>query len=157
MIAEREGARLVLADRLHDLAERRVDRAHNQPEADQEHGEHEIVHRQRVAEIDHAEEIAARHPLNAVLAAGEFGLQAEEEHHLREGQRDHREIDALAADREIAEYEAEGGGDRNRGEEAEYGRKTPHLDGMRRDVGGAAEEGGMPERKKAVIADEQIE
>ena len=50
---------------------------------------------------------AARHRLDAVLAAGEFRLQREEEHHLRQRQRDHGEVDALPADRERAGDEAE--------------------------------------------------
>jgi len=76
--------------------------------------------------------------LDAVLAAGELRLQAEEEHHLREGQRDHREIDTLAADREIADHGAERGRGRDAGQDAQFGRQPPHFDGMGGDVGGAA-------------------
>ena len=53
--------------------------------------------------------MSARHGLDAVLAAGEFRLQREEIHHLRERQRDHGEVDALPADREPAGDEAEHG------------------------------------------------
>ena len=51
-----------------------------------------------VGQVDEAEQLAARHGLDSVLAAGERRLQIEEEHHLRQRQRDHREIDPLAAD-----------------------------------------------------------
>ena len=42
------------------------------------------VHRDVVFERDEAEEAAARHALNAVFAAGEIRLQAEEIQHLRQ-------------------------------------------------------------------------
>jgi hypothetical protein len=66
--------------------------------------EHDEIQRQ-VGQVDQAEQRAARHRLDAVLAAGEGRLQREEEDHLREGQRDHGEVDALPADRERAEDE----------------------------------------------------
>jgi hypothetical protein len=63
----------------------------------------------------HAEQLAARHALQAVFAAGERRLQADEVHHLRHRQRDHREVDALAADRDQADQQAEqAGGNRRR-------------------------------------------
>jgi hypothetical protein len=54
--------------------------------------------------VDQAEQHAARHRLDAVLAAGERGLQAE---------RDHREVDALPPDRERADDQPERGGGRD--------------------------------------------
>ena len=58
-------------------------------------------------QVDEAEQPAARHRLDAVLAVRERRLQVEEEDHLRERERDHREVDALAADRERAGDDAE--------------------------------------------------
>ena len=107
VVAQRDGARLVLADGFQDLAEWRMDRPLDEQEADDEHGQHEIIHRQAVVQVDDAEQIAARHALDAVLAMGERRLQAEEIQHLRQRQRDHGEIDALAADGDAADDEPE--------------------------------------------------
>jgi hypothetical protein len=52
---------------------------------------------------DDAEQVAARHRLNAVLAPGEGGLQGEEIHHLGKRQGDHGEIDPVPSDRQRAE------------------------------------------------------
>ena len=156
-VAERDGAGLVFADRFQYLAERRIDRPHDDGKTEQEHRQHEVVHRQRLVQIDQAEQIAARHRLDAVLTTGELRLQTEKEHHLRESQRDHREIDPRAADREIAEHQAERRRDRDAGEDAEVGRHAPYLDGMRGDVGRAAEERGVTERQEADIAEQQVE
>ena len=41
IVAKRDGARLVLADRFQDLSERGMDGAMNDKEADTEHGEHQ--------------------------------------------------------------------------------------------------------------------
>ena len=79
----------------------------DEQEAGQEDHHDDDIHRDLVGEIDDAEQFAARHRLDAVFAAGELRLQREEEHHLRERERDHREIDALAADRERAGHDAE--------------------------------------------------
>ncbi len=129
----------------------------NKREADQKDRQHEIVHRQGVAEIDDTEKLAARHSLDAVLAAGEARLQGDEIDHLRQRQGDHREIDALAADRQPAEDRTKEGRSGGPGEKAEFGRETPYFDGVSRDVSGAAEEGRMAERQQPDIADQQVE
>ena len=49
-------------------------------------------------------------------------LQAEEEHHLGERQGDHREVDALAANGEQAEAQAEHGGGGGAGEDRHFRR-----------------------------------
>src|SRR3546814_5130768 len=79
---------------------------------DQEHtaekvGEHEEIERFWRAQIEESEQVSARHRLDAVLAAGERRLQREKVDHLREGERDHGEIDALAADRQRADDQAQ--------------------------------------------------
>src|SRR5439155_6960389 len=78
-IAERDGARLVLAHGLQDLAERRVDRAVDDQEADQEDREDDEVDRVGLLEIEHAEQPALRDRLDPVLAARELRLDREEE------------------------------------------------------------------------------
>ena len=81
------------------------------------------VHRHVVAQRDDAEQRCARHLLDAVLAAGERRLQAEEIHHLRQRQRDHREVDAGAADRQPAERRAQRGAGQPAQQDAELGRQ----------------------------------
>src|SRR4030095_5754008 len=95
-IPERDRPRLVLTDGLQHLAEGRVNRAVDQKEPGQEHREYDEIERQRVLQIEESQERAARHRLDAVLAAGEGGLQAEEVQHLRERPRDVRGVAALA-------------------------------------------------------------
>lgn len=67
--------------------------------------QNEEIERNVVGQRDQPEQIAPRHPLDAVLAAGELGLQREEIDHLREGERDHGEVDPLPPDRQRADGE----------------------------------------------------
>ena len=139
-VAERDGARLVLADGLQHLPEGRVDDAVDEQEPGREDREHHVVEDRRVGEVEEPEELPARHRLDAVLAAGERRLQAEEEDHLRERQRDHREVDALAADGEQPREHAEHGGRGRPGEDRELRRQAPDLRRVGRDVAGHAQE-----------------
>src|SRR5260370_39308568 len=99
----------------------------------------------------------ARDRLDAVLAAGEPRLQCNEIDHLRQRQGDHREIDALAADRQPPETRSEEGRHGGAGEDPELRRKTPYLDGMSGDVGGPAEKGRMAERPQPDIDNQPTE
>src|SRR5690606_14011911 len=103
------------------------------------------------------EEMAARKTLNTVFAIGERRLQAEEVEHLRHGQRDHGKIDALAADSDHADDDTEEEGCSNAGKNGQFGCELPDFHGVRRDIGSAAEERGMPEGKQARVAEQQIE
>ena len=156
-VAERGRARLVLADALQHLAERRVDDAVDHQEPAEEHGGDDPVHRHVVGQVDEAEQIAARHLLDAVLAAGERCFQAEEVDHLRQRQRDHGEVDAGAADRQIAEHQAQ----RRAGQPAEGDREerveVPELHGPGGDVAAHAEKRRVAERQQPDIADHQVE
>jgi hypothetical protein len=122
-----------------------------------EHGQHEIIHVHRLVEVDDAEEISTRHTLQSVFAMGEGGLQAEEEEHLRQCQRNHRRIDALTANGEITDDEAKGGCGENAEYEAEFRRNAPDFHRMGRDIGRAAEEGCMAEGQNAGIAQQKVE
>ena len=82
---------------------------------------------EHLPEVDQPEQMAARDRLDAVLAAGERRLQGEEVDHLGERQRDHREVDAGAADREPAEHQADQRGSRGAGKDRELGRPAPGL------------------------------
>ncbi len=157
VVAERDGARLVLLDALEHLAERRMDGAHDQQEGGDHHGQRHVVHRHVAGQVEHAEQLAARHALQAVFAARERCLQAGEEQHLRERQRDHREIDALAADGQPAEQQAQQRAAGRAEQQPDLGREPPDLDRMAGDIGRAPQEGRMAERQKPRVAQQQVE
>jgi hypothetical protein len=121
--------------------------------------------------VEQAEDFPARHALDAVLAAGEGGLDAEEVDHLRQRQRHHGEVDPLPSDGDETDDETHDRGDRDRGDECDLGcdlRQRQHrarerhgngagLQEMRRDIGADAEEHRVPEREQPDVADEQVE
>ena len=137
LVAERDRAWLVLADRLEHLAEGRVDDPVDEGEPDEEHRRDEVVHQVLVLEV------AARHALDAVLAAGELRAQAVEVEHLRQRERDHREIDALAPDGDDADHQPQRGAHRHREEDRELGWPSPDQRRVRARVAGSAEEERM--------------
>ena len=100
----------------------------DQEKPGQENSEHDIVQSHAVREVDHAEQLAARHALQAVFAAEKFHLEQHEVQHLRECQRDHRKIDASAANRETAENPAEQPRKRGAGDDADFRRHAPFPD-----------------------------
>ncbi|MNV97117.1 hypothetical protein D3C71_1922040 [compost metagenome] len=63
--------------------------AHDQQEGRHHDHQRHVIHGEVIGQIDQAEQLAARHGLQAVFAAGVRHLQADEEHHLRQRQRDH--------------------------------------------------------------------
>ena len=157
VVAERHRARLVLADRLEDLAEGRVDGAVDDEEADAEHREHQVVHRDVVRQVDDAEQVAARHALQAVLAPGRLPLQHDEIHHLRQRQRDHREVDPGAADRQHAEQPAERAGGERAADDAQLRRHAHVTHQHPAHVARAAEEGSVTEGEQAGETEQQVE
>src|SRR5262249_18478528 len=126
-------------------------------EAGEKDDQDDGIHRHLVSEIDEAEQVAARHALNAVFSAGEFRLQSKEKHHLRKRQRDHREIDALATNGERAGDKAADRGGCRAGQDRKLGREAPDLRRVRRQIARPAEIEGMAERQQADIPDQQIE
>ena len=158
VVAERHRARLVLADRLEHLAVGRMDGALDDREAEHEHRQHDVVQRQVVLHVDQAEQVAARHALQAVLAAGERRLDEDEEHHLRQRQGDHREVDALPADRQQAEDQPQQRRGQRAGEDAQLGAqpavRAQHVTG---DVAATGEERRVAEGQQPGIAEQQVE
>src|SRR6266851_2944079 len=136
---------------------RSLDRAVDQEEPGEKNGEHDEVERQRLVQVQHPEEGAARDRLDAVFTAGEAGLHAEEIDHLRERQRDVREVNALAADRQGADDDAERSRHRGAEEDRQLRWEPPGLRGVRRAVARRAEEGGVAEREEPDVADEEVE
>jgi len=144
-------------NRFQHLAERRVDGAVDQQERQQEDRQHHVIQRGRLRQVEEAEHLALRNALDAVLAMGEGRLQIDEEQQLRQRQRDHGEIDALAADRDQAGDDAKPAGRQHADDDADLGGDAPHLQRMGRGVAGGAEEHGMAERQQAAIADQEVE
>jgi hypothetical protein len=139
------------------MAEGRVDRAVHDEQPAQEDQQHEPVHRHAVVQVDEAEQLAARNALQAILAAGELHLQRQEEHQLCEAERDHREVDACAPDRQAAEDRPEQRAEAGTREQPEFGRGADLLAQPAGDVGRTAEERGVAEGQQAGVAEQQIE
>ena len=74
----------------------------NHPKTKYKNGQHQIIERQIVFQIDQAKQSTSGNALQAVFAAGEGRLQEKEIQHLRECQGDHGEVDALSADGQTA-------------------------------------------------------
>jgi hypothetical protein len=143
VVAQRYRPRLVFANGLEDLAEGRMNGALDQPEGDGKNRHHEVIQIHVVGEVE-AEQGAARHALQAVLATGEGRLQEQEEHHLRQRQGHHGEVDALAADGEAADHPAQPRRGRCR-PAAKQCRQFPYFQGVARDIGRRAEKHRMAE------------
>ncbi|KAG1269937.1 hypothetical protein G6F66_013926 [Rhizopus arrhizus] len=77
-IPQRPGALFVVAHRADDFAERGIQHAQDEGVAQREHGQREVVHRHHAVQVEDAEELAARHALQPVLAAGESCLHRDE-------------------------------------------------------------------------------
>ncbi|MNL24681.1 hypothetical protein D3C87_1461260 [compost metagenome] len=157
IVSKRNCARFVLLDGLEDLAERRVHGTHDQCECRHDDGQRHVVQRDVLGEREHAEQLAARNALQAVLAARERRLQADEEQHLRQRQRDHREIDALAPDGQRADHVADARPGQCAEDQAHFRRHAPDLHRVAGRVAGAAEERRVAEREQPGKADQQVE
>ena len=101
--------------------------------------------------------MAAGHALDAVLAAGELRAQAVEVEHLRQRERDHREVDALAADGDDANPQAQRSTHPHREEDRELGWPSPGQRRVRARVAGSAEEEGMAKGKEPHVSDQEVE
>src|SRR3546814_9241523 len=76
---------------------------------------------------DWSSDVCSSDALDPVLAAGEGRLEREEVDHLGERQRDHREVDAVAADRQRADDQPHRGRHRHPGHDARFGRSEEHT------------------------------
>src|SRR6185312_5873405 len=157
LVAERDRPLLVFADRLEDFAERRVDGAENQQKTEQKTSENDVVKYRRVLEIENAEQIPLRDALDAVFAMGERRLQIDEIQQLRQRERDHRKIDALAPDGDQAGDDAKSGGGGGADQNSKLGRDAPDLQGMGAAIARGAQKHRVAEREQSAIADQQVE
>ena len=128
------------------------------PIAEQEDRQHDVIEHAVVLGRDQAEQQRlAGDALQAVLAAGERRLHAEEVDHLGEGERDHGEVDALAADRQRSRHQAQRRRAQHAGQQAELGRQVEGLHDIAVEVARHAEEHGVAEAHQAGIAQQQVE
>jgi hypothetical protein len=155
--ADRLHPRLVLADRLDDAPEARLDEPVHAVQRRGEDREHHVVEGDVVLEVQPEADLGARREVEPVLAA--VGLHRDEDvvHHLREGERDHDEVHAAGAERDRADHERE-----ERGEHDCHRPRDPrardalgHQDPDR--VRAGAEERGVAEAHHAAVAEDQVE
>lgn len=130
---------------------------HDEQEAQRANGQHHVIQREVGIERQQAKEATARHALQAVLATGERRLQAEEVQHLRQRQRNHREVDALPPDRQHPHDEAKQRPGRHARNDADFRREPQIAHHITGDVACAAKERGMAERQQTRKAEQQVE
>ncbi|MNI27744.1 hypothetical protein D3C73_814940 [compost metagenome] len=148
---------LVVAHRTDHFAERGVQHAQHEGIAQGKYRQREVVHRHHVLQIENAEQLAARHALQAVLAPREARLHRNEVDQLRQRQGDHREVDALAADGDGAEHQPQQPTGDHPGQEPEFRRGAQQLHDDAGCIRGRAKECRMAERQQTHIAHQQIE
>src|SRR5439155_6124926 len=98
MKADRLHALLVGAHALHHHAEARIDDTPDQVDAAEQAAEAEVVELHAVRQVDQAAESAAVVDGETVVAAVAREARGDVIGHLREGERDHDEIDAAGAE-----------------------------------------------------------
>ncbi|KTT53553.1 hypothetical protein SB7C_12405, partial [Staphylococcus epidermidis] len=142
---------------LHHEPEARIDDAPDQIEAAEQAGQAQIIELVAIRQVDQSGEVAALVDGEPVVAAVTRQAGGDVIGHLREGQRDHDEIDAAGAQAERADHQREQRRDDERhrpldetGADALGGEDA---DGIATD----AEIGGVAEAHHAAIAHDQIE
>ncbi|MNZ73013.1 hypothetical protein D3C78_914110 [compost metagenome] len=123
-----------------------------------EHRQHEVVHRQVVAQVEHPEQLAARHAVQAVLTTGERRLYKDEEHQLCQRQGDHREVDALATDRQQTEQQPQNRRGQGPGENPQFSpQATVVAEQEPGDIATGREKRGMTKGQQSGVAQQQVE
>ena len=131
--------------------------AHDQQKSQRHNHQRHVVHDQVIAQINHTKQLATCHALQAIFTAGELGLQRHEERHLGQCQRNHRKIDALAANGQPAKDQAQRSTNQSAQQHADLRCKAPGLDAVTRHIGCAAQKRCVTEREQPGIAQQQIE
>ena len=119
--------------------------------------EAQIVEQRVVIEVDEAGEAAALADGEAVVAAVAVEPLRHVVNHLREGERDHDEIDAARAQAERADDEREQRRDRDGGRPLHEARGNAFLPQNADRIAADAEIRGMAETHHAAVAHDQIE
>ena len=134
----------MFANGFENLTKGRMDHTPDQQKTQQENRQHEQVHVEVVFHVEQTEQLAAWHRLNAVFTACERGLQAKEEHHLCQGQGDHRKVNALTTDGQETHHQGQNGRSGRAQEHTPLRIETPCLGRISRHVTCRAHEHGMP-------------
>ena len=129
----------------------------DQGERGQHYDQQHVVQRRGVVQFQPSEQGAARHALQPVFPPGGGPAQRDEVNDLRQGQRDHGEINPPALERQEAEKRSQRPGNGNRRQECEFCGEAMVLDQECRCIGGNAIEGRMPERQQSAVAENQVE
>ena len=103
------------------------------------------------------EQLAAWNALQTIFTTSEGRLQTDEEQHLRQGQGDHREVDALTPNGKPAEDQSQQGTTEGTQQQADFRGQTPDFHRVTSHVRGATEEGRVAEREKPGVAQQQVE
>ena len=157
LVAQGQRALLAVVEGPQHHAERRMDDPVDQGERRQhDHQHHEIQHDGPV-EVQNAQQGAARHPLQAVLAARRRPSHGDEVDHFRQGQGHHRKVDSAPPERECGEGSTQRRGNRDGPKQCDFDGVAEILHEEGRRVGGHPIEGGMPERQQPAVAEYQVE
>jgi hypothetical protein len=160
-----DGARPVgvVANGGQHVAEGRIDDAAGEEKPQEEDDRDQRIHAAVAVEgIIEGADVNFRlgHIGEAVLAAGDGGERRvlQEEEHLGEGDRDHRQIDAGAAEREQADDQTdEGGADRAHGQSQEDVRDLVGDEQVGSDEAAGAVKRRLAEREQAGVAEDEVE
>ncbi|KAG0767594.1 hypothetical protein G6F22_017634 [Rhizopus arrhizus] len=137
-----------------------MDHPVDEQEAQHEHPQREVIHVRVHAQVHQAQELAAGDTLHAVLAPRPAYLHRHEVRHLRQRQRDHREIDAGAPDGQPADRIADGGGHGHAAKHGDFGWQAARAEQDHHFAGGVsgpAEERRVAERHQARETRQQVE
>ena len=157
VVADRTRPLFVVAHRGENQTEGRTDDPKHEGKAQRADREHDEIEDAVVLQAQPGQR-SARPELQAVLAAGEIvPLKDHEILKLGERQRDHRKIDAGAADRERADHERRQPRIHRTSDNAQHWRKVAVDHGNGRHVRGAAPEHCVTERQQSRESQQQIE
>ncbi len=162
--ADRGGALRIFPDRLQHEAERRIDDPlhRRQRQQDDDEGRNvELIGDAQIAEQRnrrHPAEIGIGHVGKPLVAAGDVvPFEADRPDDLREGERQHREIDLGETHAEEAEHQRAERGAERRGRQRDRERHRIGLHQDAADIGADAEIGDVTERDEAGGAEQQVQ
>ena len=163
VVAERRRAQRIVAQRAQDRPDRRTHNAQRDHETDEIPERQKHIDRPVALEIERGEaEVDARlrDARQTVLAAGVVRqrIELDEEEHFRDGDGDHREIDAGAPERDQADEIADNSGDHGADDDRrEHIRKVDLGQKIGGEHAAGAEERRLSEGEEAGIAEQDVE
>ena len=157
LIAQRDGSGFVFANHLQHLSKRRAHDARDKDKAQHKNGYHQVVEVDVRFQRNHAKQLATRHTLKAILAASKRCLQTDKVNHLRNGQRDHRKVNTLPADRHDAHQQTDQASRHGSGEQGQLRRPVLGLDKPAGYVSSGAKKRGVPKRQQTGKTEQQVE